>query len=174
MSGAVQTVGPVTFDWKWWSLRYPELSEWCSPGQAQGYFDIATLYCDNTDSGTPTPAMCSLWLSLGLMGYPMSGGPIQNIRVRQMLLGLLTAHVAALNAPIGGNQPSGLVGRISNASEGSISVAVAYPEVAGAEWYNTTRYGAMFWTATKQYRIGQYFPGPGAIGERFRTFGRVY
>lgn len=170
MSGAVQTIGPVTFDWIWWSTRYPELSEWCSPGQAQGYFDIATLYCENTANGMATLAMCELAIAIGLCGYPSAGVLLSNIPKRQMLLGLLTAHVAALNAPIGGNQPSGLVGRISNASEGSISVAVAYPEVAGAEWYNTTRYGAMFWTATKQYRIGQYFPGPGAIGERFRRW----
>lgn len=172
MSGAVQTVAPVTFDYRWWATRYPELAEWCSPGQAQGYFDIATLYCDNTDTGTPTPAMCSLLLSLGMMGMPALGGPISNIPKRQMLLGLLTAHVAALNASIGGEAPSGLVGRISSASEGSVSVSVAYPEVAGAEWYNTTRYGVAFWNATKQYRTAQYFPGPGATFGRW-PFGRV-
>jgi hypothetical protein len=81
------------------------------------------------------------------------------------------AHIAKLNAPIGGDPPSGLVGRISNASEGSVSVGVAYPEVAGAEWFNQTRYGAMFWQATKQYRMAQYFPGPGAAFNRW-PFGR--
>jgi hypothetical protein len=48
---------------------------------------------------------------------------------------------------------------------------VAYPEVAGAEWFNQTRYGAMFWQATKQYRMAQYFPGPGAAFNRW-PFGR--
>jgi hypothetical protein len=173
VNGAVQTIGPVTFDYKWWSTRYPRLAEWCSAGEAQGYFDIATLYCDNTGSGTPTPAMCDLWLSLGMAGYPPLGGPIQNIPKRQMLLGLLTAHIAALSAPIDGNPPRALVGRITNATEGSVSVAVAYPEVAGAEFYNQTQWGAMFWKATNQYRIGRYFPGPGAMRDYRWPFGRL-
>ena len=172
MSGAVQTVGPVTFDYRWFETRYPEISEWCSPGQLQGYFDIATLYCDNTDTGAPTPAMCDLWFSLGMIGFPPIGGPIANIKVRQMLLGMLTAHVAQLNGNINGNAPSGLVGRVTNASEGSISVGVSYPETADAAWFGQTRYGAMFWQATKQYRMAQYFPGPGASFCRF-PFGRI-
>jgi len=171
VSGTVQTVGPVTFDWQWWSLRYPELSEWVSPGMAQNYFDIATLYLDNNDGGVPTSAQNDLWWSLGLMGYPSVGIPVQNIKSRQILLGLLTAHIAALNAPLNGNAASTLVGRITSATEGSVSVSVAYPEVAGAEWFNQTRYGAMFWTATKQYRTAQYFPGPGAACGRRWPFG---
>jgi hypothetical protein len=172
MSGAAQTVGPVVFDYRWFETRYPEISEWCSPGQLQGYFDIATLYCDNTDTGAPTPAMCDLWFSLGMLGFPPIGGPIRNIKIRQMLLGMLTAHVAQLNGNINGNAPSGLVGRVTNASEGSISVGVSYPETADAAWFGQTRYGAMFWQATKQYRMAQYFPGPGASFGRF-PFGRI-
>jgi hypothetical protein len=167
MSGTVQTVGPVYFDYKWWAIRYPDLAEWCSAGQAQGYFDIATLYCDNTDNGTPTPAMCDLWMALGMLGYPPIGGPIQNISRRQILLGLLTAHVAALNAPIDGNPPRSLVGRISNASEGSISVAVDYPQNPNEAWFNQTKHGAAFLKATGQYRFPQYFPGPGALRDRW-------
>lgn len=172
MSGAVQTVAPVTFDYRWWATRYPELAEWCSPGQAEGYFYGATRFCANPDGAPPPPDFCDLWLLLGAMGFAPTVGVIQDIAKRQYLLGLLTAHIAALNASIGGEAPSGLVGRISNASEGSISVGVAYPDSPGAEWFNQTRYGAMFWQMTKQYHGAQYFPGPGATFGRW-PFGRV-
>lgn len=136
--GAPQTESPVSYDHTWWSIRYPELAAWTSPGMAQGYFDLACLYLDNTG--------CS---------------PARDVPRRQLLLGLLTAHVAALNAPLNGAAPSGLVGRINSASEGSVTVAVDYPQEPGAEWYAQTKYGAMYWAATAGLRMGgRYYPGP--------------
>lgn len=166
--GAIQTVGPVTFDYQWWSLRYPTLAEWVDPGAGQSYFDIASLYCDNTDAGGAQPI-----LPLGCAGQRWAGSPIRSIPQRQILLGMLTAHVAALNAPLNGQPSPTLIGRISSASEGSVSVSVVYPDIAGAEWYTQTKYGAAFWEATKQYRMGRYFPGPGAYkNNSFYNFGR--
>jgi hypothetical protein len=157
--GAVQTVGPVQFDYTWFQTRYPDLARWCSPDMAQGYFDLATLYLDNTDVGTPPSQV----LGYGFVGCRYGGSPVTNIPQRQILLGLLTAHVAALNAPLNGQPSSTLVGRISSATEGSVSVTVDYPQVAGAEWYSLTKYGLQFWSATARYRRGGlYFPGPGA------------
>lgn len=158
-TGAVQTVGPVQFDYTFWQTRYPDLARWCSPGMAQGNFDLATLYLDNTDAGTPPTQV----LGYGLVGCRYGGSPVTNIPQRQILLGLLTAHIATLNAPLNGQPASGLVGRISSATEGSVSVSVDMPEVAGAEWYTQTKYGLAYWTATARYRRGGlYFPGPGA------------
>lgn len=171
--GAIQTVGPVTFDYQWWSLRYPTLAEWVDPGAGQSYFDIASLYCDNSDGAQPIPITLmenGLW---GWTGQRATGSPIRSIPQRQILLGMLTAHVAALNAPLNGQPSPTLIGRISSASEGSVSVSVVYPDIAGAEWYTQTKYGAAFWEATKQYRIGRYFPGPGAYkNNSFYNFGR--
>lgn len=170
-NGAVQTVGPVTFDYVFFQMRYPELSEWCTPGQAQGYFDIASLYCDNADGAQPIPIIRmenGLW---GWSGQYAIGSPVTNIPRRQILLGLLTAHVAALNAPLNGQASSTAVGRLASASEGSVSVSFVYPEVAGAEWYALTKYGLQFWQATKQYRMGKYFPGPNAFYPSRRRIG---
>jgi hypothetical protein len=175
-TGAVQTVGPVQFDYSWWQQRYPDLARWCSPGMAQGYFDLATLYLDNTDAGAPPTQVPGF----GFVGCRYGGSPVTNIAQRQILLGLLTAHIATLNAPLNGQPASGLVGRISSATEGSVSVSVDMPEIAGAEWYTQTKYGMAYWTATARYRRGgRYFSGPGArvgggIGYTFSRGGRGF
>ena len=137
MAGETQTTSPVTFDYTWWQFRYPELAEWCSPGMAQGYFEVATGYLDNTDAS-----------------------PVRDIRRRQILLGMLTSHIAALNAPVNGQQSPTGVGRVSAATQGSVSVTFDYPETAGAEWFTQTKYGAAFWQATARYRRARYHPGP--------------
>lgn len=135
--GVVQTQSPVDYDHVWWSIRYPELAAWVEPGHARGYFDLACLYLDNTS--------CS---------------PVRNVSRRQTLLGLLTAHVAALNAPINGQTPSPLVGRVTNVAEGSVNIATDYPQEPGAEWYAQTKYGAMYWAAVAGLRRARYYPGP--------------
>lgn len=148
----------VVFDYATWLLRYPEFS---SVGQplAQLYFNEAQLYCDNT--------VCSLVTD----GSP--GGQ------RAMFLNMLTAHIAALNAVISGQPSSPLVGRISSATEGSVSVQTQndYPP-GSAQWFQQTKYGAAYWQASAQFRTARYVPGPAAIVDPFapyfnrRGFGR--
>lgn len=160
-TGAVQTTGPVVFDYTWFQARYPDLSNWVSPEMGQFYFDLATLYLNNSENSS-TIATFEV-PGVGMVGYPgmyAVGNPISNIGQRQMLLGLLTAHIATLNAPLNGKASSGLVGRISSATEGSVSVSVDYPQVAGAEWFSLTKYGLMYWQATAMYRKGRYYPAP--------------
>ena len=41
---------------------------------------------------------------------------------------------------------------------------LAYPEVAGAEWFVQTKYGAAYWAATARYRTARYYPGPQPFG----------
>lgn len=124
--------GIVTFNYSQWQFNYPTLAE-IPNGQASGYFDLATVYCDNT---------------------PLS--PIRNLKVRATILGLLTAHIATLMGPAA----SGLVGRITNASEGSVSVAVDMPSTPGSAWFNQTTYGAAAYQAMLPYRSGgRYTPG---------------
>lgn len=156
--GATQTISPVVFDYTWFQNRYPDLARWVSPEMGQFYFDMATLYCDNS-VGSPNPPA---WvLSYGYVGQYASGSVIADVPTRQILLGLLTAHVAGLNANLNGQAASTLVGRISNATEGSVSVSVDYPQTnPDAAWFNQTRWGAAFWQATTRFRQARYYPGP--------------
>ncbi|NKI68956.1 DUF4054 domain-containing protein [Collimonas pratensis] len=145
--------GVVAFDYTAWSVRYPELASSVAQPLAQQYFNEAQLYCDNTP--------CS---------------PIRDASVggqRSMLLNMLTAHIAALNAPIGGQPSSSLVGRISNATEGSVSVATQMDLPAGSpQWFAQSKYGIAFWQATSQYRTMHYVPGPVPVINPYGRFGR--
>jgi len=132
----------VSFDYNLWATRYPEFATACgpsgapfiSPALAQLYFDEATMYQANNGAG-----------------------PVCDSATQLRLLNMLTAHIAALN--MSGSSP--LVGRISNASEGSVSVGSDNQYPPGTpQWYQQTKYGAAWWAATAQYRTMRYTPGP--------------
>lgn len=126
----------VVFDINAFRERYPEFDT-VSDTLLNAYFVEATVYLDNTD--------CS---------------PVQDDAVRAVYLNMLVAHIAALNSGVGGKKPSGLVGRISSASEGSVSVSTGDVPVSQASWwYLQTPYGAAYWNATAQYRTFKYVPG---------------
>jgi Protein of unknown function (DUF4054) len=135
-------MGVVAFDWLLWSARYPELAAFVPQATAQSYFNEAQLYCDNTP--------CSP------IRDDTPGGQ------RATLLNMLTAHIAALNAPLNGQPSSPLVGRINGATEGSVSVQTQYidPKTDLQAWANSTKYGAAWWAATVQFRSFRYVPGP--------------
>lgn len=159
MTGCVQTTGPVTWDYTFFQQRFPDLARWVSPEQGQSFFDLATLYLDNTDGDTPQNVP-----GYGPIGCRAVGNQVRDITTRQSLLGLLTAHIATLNAPLNGQAPSTLLGRISSASEGSVSVSVDLPDMgAGSAWFGLTKWGQMFWQATAAYRTARYIPGPRAM-----------
>ena len=131
---------PVSFDFTVFSTRYPELA-FVGSSAAQLYFNEACLYQDNTGSCT---------------------GP-QDAATQLLLLNMLTAHIAAMNNA----NSSPLVGRISNATEGSVSVGTSFEVPAGSpQWFAQTKYGAAWWNATKQYRTMRYVPRRVAIGFR--------
>jgi hypothetical protein len=133
----------VAFDYSLWSARYPELAASVQPATAAAYWAEAGLYCDNT--------ACSV------ITDDSAGGQ------RAMLLGMVTAHIAAINAPLNGQPASTLVGRISNATEGSVTVATQNDYPAGTvQWWQQTKYGAAFWAATPQFRTARYVHGPRA------------
>lgn len=155
MTGCIQTTGPVVFDYVYFQKNFPDLARWVSPEQAQSYFNLASLYLDNTDNGVP-----GYIPGYGHVGCRAVGNQVRDIATRQNLMGILMAHIATLLAPIGGEASSGLVGRISSATEGSVSVSVSLPEIAGAEWFSQTKWGLLFWQATAAYRTARYIPGP--------------
>lgn len=131
----------VLFDYSAWAARYPELAASVPQTRAQTFFNEAGLYCDNTASSRVTD--------------DTPGGQ------RAMLLNMVVAHIAALNAPAGGNPASPLVGRISNATEGSVSVQTQNDYPPGTvQWWQQTKYGAAFWAASAQFRGMRYYAPP--------------
>lgn len=149
---------PVVFNYTAWEARYPEFSA-VMEATAQGYFNEATLYWDNTG--------CS---------------PVTDPANQLTILNMLTAHIAALYGPQGGagtGDPGAPVGRISNATEGSVSVALQNDYAPGTvQWYQQTKYGSSFWAATAQYRTARYVRGalqPGGLAPfTMPIFGQPY
>lgn len=129
-------MGVVAFDYAIWSARYPELVATTPPAAAQRYFQEATLYLSNTESS-----------------------PVRDVSRRALLLDMLTAHIAALNGGVNGQAASPLVGRISSATEGSVSVTVdSLGGGANAAWFMQTKYGAAYWQLTASMRTFRYVP----------------
>lgn len=126
--GAIATFSKADFD-----LQYPEFA-YLSSGQIQTYWTIGQQYMINDGSG-----------------------PVQDTATQAILLNLVTAHICQLFAPQANGQASSqLVGRITNASEGSVSVAVEFKGPVNAQWFQQTKYGAAWWEATKKYRIAMW------------------
>ena len=141
-------MGTVAFNYDAWVVRYPELAGSVSPQLAAAYFAEAELYCDNTP-----------------------GSIVSNETRRSLFLNMLVSHIASLNAPINGQSSQTLVGRITSASEGSVSVSVenTYPP-GTVQWYQQTKYGAAYWAATAAYRTAKYVPGPTRVMDPFRPW----
>lgn len=151
--------GVVAFNYAEWVVQYPEFS-YVSAGQAQSFFNRVTIGgpVDNTPSS-----------------------PFQDLFERTILLNLATAHMAFLFAPSSSpGQPRQLVGRINNATEGSVSVQTEYMVPSGdalEAWWNQSPYGAEYYASTQRFRAAFYVPPAraGAFGGPFAPglfFGR--
>jgi hypothetical protein len=133
MSGT--TNGIVVFSFAAWSARYPEFSAVSVPA-AQAYFDEATLYLNNTPSSR-----------------------VSDVVQRALILNMITAHIASLAGQA--SSPDGsLVGRITSASEGSVSVGTEYKAPESAAWWVQTPYGSSAWSAMAPLRTMRWFPAP--------------
>ncbi|EDZ09403.1 DUF4054 domain-containing protein [Salmonella enterica] len=147
-------MGKVTFDWQAFSALYPEFSAVGQVAAAALFGKATALYLDNTDDS-----------------------PVTDLNEREQLLFLLVAHQCALRGfgKSGDGQP-GLVGRITSASEGSVSVSVDNSGSNDASWwYLQTPYGADYWQATAPYRSMQYHSGGSPSrypGHYYRGYGR--
>lgn len=131
-------MGVASFDYATWVATYPEFST-VTQAQATAQFNVATLFLNNTDTS-----------------------PVTDLAVRSTLLNMVTAHLVKLFVPINGVAPSGLVGRVSSATEGSVTVSTDYAKANtyNEAWWNQTPYGAQYWAATVAYRSMRYVPGP--------------
>lgn len=77
-----------------------------------------------------------------------------------VMMNLLVAHLAFLTQ----RDPSA-VGRISDATQGSVSTSLSYPSDQGAtqSWYAQSQYGAELWRMMAPYRTARYVLGPAVI-----------
>ena len=130
-------MGVAVFSYAVWSARYPLLAPKVSEPLATSYFDEAgAFYLNNTD--------CSI---------------VEDVPTRLLLLNMLVAHIALLNGA-GAAGEAGLVGRISSATEGSVTINADYNAAPGSEqWYAQTGPGAAYWAATARWRTMRYVPG---------------
>lgn len=127
-----------------WLVRYPQFnpsggSQPVSSALYSQYFADAQMYQANNGAG-----------------------PISDTNTATRLMMMLISHIAAMEtASALGVAPSPLVGRISNASEGSVSVGTDNQYPPGTpQWYQQTKFGSDWWAATAQYRTMRYRPGP--------------
>src|ERR1700722_3299466 len=132
---------PVVFDFPTWTGAFPEFAN-CTTQQGQGWFNRATYICANSISN------------------PMNRTP----GMLADALYLLTSHIAWLNAPrdLNGNPAaagvpaSPIVGRVDQATEGSVSVHADMGDAnAGSPsqaWYMQTKWGSEYWTMTAGFR----------------------
>lgn len=136
--------GEAQFCWPIWAARYPELvtaaTNPVSEFMAAGDWQEAGLYLANCCTSLVWP-----------------------LTKRAIILGMIAAHIAALRmrAANSGDPTGGVVGRISTASEGSVSVSTELALLPGsAAWWATTNYGLSAWQALAPYRTAMYIAGP--------------
>lgn len=84
---------------------------------------------------------------------------VKDANIRELLLNLLVAHITFLTNGANGIPAPGIVGRISNATEGSVSVGAEFSGPDTAQFYLQTKYGAQYWQSTASYRQMVYIPG---------------
>lgn len=122
--------GVVVFDPAEFRLLYPSIS--ATDEQLEMYFAMAETFLDNTE--------CSI---------------VKDLDARKTMLYLLVAHIALLSQQAENGNP--VVGRISNATEGTVSVGLDYGTMGNNErWYLQTPWGAMYWQMSKKYRSMVY------------------
>lgn len=128
---AVVTFNPAAF-----KARYPEFAA-VADATLAACFTEAGLYLSNANNS-----------------------PVQNITRRALLLNMLTAHVAYLGGILSADGMPRPVGRVSQASEGSVSAGFEYLTPGTAAWFAQTQYGAAFWQATSSLRGFRYIAQP--------------
>lgn len=111
-----------------------------------------------------TVADAALTANFGLATLQLTnscGSRVANAAARETLLDLLTAHITQLRNGINGQPAGGLVGAISNAREGSVSVSAEFGTLAyGQAYYMQTQFGALYWQSTAKYRTMRFIPAP--------------
>jgi hypothetical protein len=127
----------VAFNYDNWVQLFPQFA-YLSSAQVQLYWSLAQQVHRND-----------------------GGGPVQDATTQTNLLNLATAHIVQLFAPpsTGGSSPGrdpSVVGRITSASEGSVSVSTDMPVTPSSAWWMQTQWGAAYWQFTAPFRTMRY------------------
>ena len=131
-------------------------------------------------SGIDDQVLALYFAEAGLYFANDGSGACGDIGRQTLLMNMLTAHVARIANPAGSALgqpsagPSGLVGRISSASEGSVSVSTDMGSGDVPGWFAQTSYGLQFWQATAYLRTARYTPGPNTTPRIVPGFGWGY
>lgn len=130
------TPGIVTFDPSAFIVLYPQFAS-VSEAALNQNFVLAQLLLNN--------GCCSA---------------VRDAPTRSQMLNLVVAHITQLLNGINGDPAGGVVGRISNAAQGSVSMTAEWASsVSMTEAYwSQTQFGAMFWTMAAPYRLAFYMP----------------
>lgn len=155
---------PVVFDYNAFIAAYP-IFDAVSPGQMGGYFAIASALVANN-----------------LVNLSRFGG---DVSIFTTVMYAATAHVAWLQSmrdvngkpsSSGSQSPPAIVGRISSASEGSVSVSSEWQsgEVSPSEaFWIQTQYGALYWQLTAGIRTAHYIGNPAVVPRVLFPYGRA-
>jgi hypothetical protein len=123
----------VAFDATFFAARYPEFAG-IAGTTAPTYFIEAGLYLNNAGNSV-----------------------VKDLNTQYVLLHMLTAHLAELYDASSQRGSAPLVGRITDATQGSVKV---HADMGGsspnAAWFQQTKYGADFWALTSRYRRARY------------------
>lgn len=151
-SGSVVEHGIVVFDAAAFKAAYPEFST-IADAVLDTNFDLATFVIANTCQSLVCDAV-----------------------KREKLLNLATAHITQLRNGTNGGGPSGLIGQIIAARQGSINISVAEIRAGMNQvWFAQTQWGLLLWMALAPYRTFRYIPPPCADdGIIRRPFGPDY
>lgn len=122
--------GVVEFNVNKFRSLYPNLK--ATDDQLNWYFVEATMLLNNTSKSC-----------------------VKSLAEREVLLFLLVAHFAVLQQRVEGDNEA--VGRISSASQGSVSVTLDNGQTTLSDkWYQQTPYGSKYWALTAKYRSFLY------------------
>lgn len=122
--------GVVEFNVNKFRSLYPTLNS--TDDQLNWYFVESTMLLNNTSKSC-----------------------VKSLAEREVLLFLLVAHMAVLQQRIEGDNE--VVGRISSASQGSVSVSLDNGQTTLSDkWYQQTPYGSKYWALTAKYRSFLY------------------
>jgi hypothetical protein len=135
----------VVFDPAAFVATYPEFTG-VDPARLTSMFTVAEQsILDNTDNS-----------------------PVMDINVRTQLFYLLVGHLLLIFGIAPTSPDNTPPGRLSSATEGTITTAFEYIMPAGsglAPWFLQTKYGAMYWMMTAPYRSALYIAnGSSGIG----------
>jgi hypothetical protein len=86
------------------------------------------------------------------------GGPVSDAVSQANLLNLAVAHICALLWGVNGQAPTPLVGRLTNATQGSVSLATEFTGYQNDAWYNQTPWGAMLVRMMRPFVSAKYYP----------------